>query len=139
MQIFNLTTAVKSGQLVLVACLAGTLAGTQMVAGPVLAEERNPAESSSVTRESDRVTLEAHHRYQSPADRANDALLVTEVKSALADDGVADGSPIVIDCDHGKILLSGVMKSAEDARRAGHIAAGARGVTAVNNQLTWRR
>jgi len=110
-----------------------------MLAGPVQAEERKSVESSSVTTGSDRVNLEGHHHYESAADRANDALLITEVKKALADDGVANDSPIVVDCDHGKILLSGVMKSAEDAKRAGNIAAGAPGVVAVNNQLTWHR
>jgi osmotically-inducible protein OsmY len=44
-----------------------------------------------------------------------------------------------VDCDHGKIRLSGVIGSAEDAHRAGSIAAGAPGVVAVQNQLTWRK
>jgi osmotically-inducible protein OsmY len=63
--------------------------------------------------------------------------LITEVKSSLADDGVACDVAIVVDCDHGMILLSGVMKSTQDAKRAGDIAAGAQGVSAVNNQLIW--
>ena len=63
--------------------------------------------------------------------------MVTEVKSALANDGLANDSPIVIDCDHGKILLSGVMKSAADAKRAGEIASSTPGVVAVKNRLTW--
>jgi osmotically-inducible protein OsmY len=133
----NLRSGAKYGRLVLVATLAGVLAGTQMRAGQALAEEGKSVESSSITTNNDSVNLEAHHHYQSPAERANDALLITEVKSALADDGVAEGSPIVVDCDHGKILLSGVMKSAEDAKRAGNIAASAPGVLTVKNQLTW--
>jgi len=108
-----------------------------MLAGRVQAEESTSAQSNSVATENDSVTLEAHHHYQSAADRANDALLITEVKRALADDGVAEDSPIIVDCDHGTILLSGVMKSAEDAKRAGNIAASAAGVVAVKNQLTW--
>jgi len=108
-----------------------------MLAGQVRAEEGKSVESSSVTTDKDSVNLEGHHHYQFAADRANDALLITEVKSALADDGVAEDSPIVVDCDHGKILLSGVMKSDEDAKRAGNIAASVRGVIAVKNQLTW--
>jgi len=127
----------KYGGLVLVAAGAGILAGAQMLAGRVQAQEGKSVESSSVTTEHNSVSLEAHHHYQSAADRAHDALLITEVKSALADDGVAEDSPIVVDCDHGKILLSGVMKSAEDAKRAGNIAASAPGVVAVKNQLTW--
>jgi len=108
-----------------------------MLAGRIQAEESTSAQSNSVATENDSVTLEAHHHYQSAADRANDALLITEVKRALADDGVAEDSPIIVDCDHGTILLSGVMKSAEDAKRAGNIAASAAGVVAVKNQLTW--
>jgi len=134
---FNLRSTAKCGRLVLVAAVAGTLAGTQMLAGQVQAEEGKSVESSSVTTENNSVNLEAHHHYQSAADQANDALLITEVKGALADDGVAKDSPIVVDCDHGKILLSGVMKSAEDAKRAGNIASSAPDVVAVKNQLTW--
>jgi osmotically-inducible protein OsmY len=133
----NLRSGAQYGRLVLVVAVAGILVGTQMRAGQVWAEEGNSVESSSITTGNDSVNLEAHHHYQSAAERADDALLITEVKSALADDGVAEGSPIVVDCDHGKILLSGVMKSAEDAERAGNIAASAPGVVTVKNQLTW--
>jgi len=117
--------------------MAAILAGTQVLASWVQADETKAVESNSSATSNDSVSLEAHHHYQSAADRANDALLITEVKSALADDGVADNSPILVDCDHGKILLTGVMKSAEDAKRAGNIAASAPGVVAVKNQLTW--
>ena len=133
----NQRSAAKCGRLVVVAAVAGILAGTEMLAGHGQAEEGKSVESSSVTTENSSVNLEAHHHYQSAAERANDALLITKVKSALADDGVAEDSPIVVDCDHGKILLSGVMKSAEDAKRAGNIAANTPGVVAVKNQLTW--
>jgi osmotically-inducible protein OsmY len=133
----NLRSGAQYGTLVLAVAVAGILVGTQMRADQVLAEEGKSVESSSITTGNDSVNLEAHHHYQSAAERANDALLITEVKSALADDGVAEGSPIVVDCDHGKILLSGVMKSAEDAERAGNIAASAPGVVTVKNQLTW--
>jgi osmotically-inducible protein OsmY len=122
---------------VLVLAVAGVLAGSQMLAAQVLAQEGKSVESNSVTTEKESASLEAHHQYKNSAERANDALLITEVKSALADDGVADESAIVIACDHGTILLSGVMKSAEDAKHAGKIAAAAPGVIAVKNQLTW--
>jgi len=133
---FNARSAAKCGRLALVATVAGILAGSHMLAGQVQAEESKSVKSSSTT-DNDRVNRDAHHHYQSPADRANDALLITEVKSALADDGIAKDSPIVVDCDHGNILLSGVMKSAEGAKRAGNIAASAPGVVGVKNQLTW--
>ena len=134
---FNSSSPLKYERLVLIAAMAGILAATQMLSCQVQAAEGQSAESSSVATGKDSVNLEGHHHYQSVADRANDALLITEVKSALADDGVAEGSPIVVDCDHGKILLSEVMKSAKDAKRAGNIAASAPGVVTVKNQLTW--
>ena len=134
---FSLRSTAKYGRLLSVSAVVGILAGTQMLAGQVQAEEGKSVESSSVATDHDSVNLEGHHHYQSPADRANDALLITEVKSALAEDGVAENSPIIVDCDHGKILLSGVMKSAEDAKRAGNIAASVPGVVAVKNQLSW--
>ena len=93
--------------------------------------------SNSVSREHDSVNVTGEHHYNSPAERATDAMLITEVKSALASDGVADNYPVAVDCDHGKVLLSGVVKSASDAKHAGDIAAAAQGVTGVKNQLTW--
>jgi osmotically-inducible protein OsmY len=135
---FKLRSAIWLGRRVLiVTTTAGMLAWPQLFAGSALAGAANSVDSSSITTEHDSVDLDAHHHYQSPADRANDALLITEVKSAIAEDGVAEDSVIVVDCDHGKILLSGVMGSAEEARRAGEIAAGAQGVVGVKNRLTW--
>ena len=84
------------------------------------------------------MDVRAEHHYNSPAERAHDDLLIIEVKSALAEDGVADKYPVAVDCDHGKVLLSGVVRSAGDAKHAGDIAAAAEGVTGVKNQLTWR-
>ena len=134
---FYLRSGVKCGRLVLVAAVAGVLVGIQTPAGRVQAEESKSVESSSVATQNDSASLEAHHVYHSSAERANDALLITEVKTALAEDGVAEDSPIVVACDHGTILLSGVMKSAEDAKDAGDIASSAPGVVAVKNLLTW--
>lgn len=112
------------------------LAGGALLAVNVHADPAT-GDSSSVSREHDSVNVKAEHHYNSPAERANDDLLITEVKSALARDGVSDGYPVAVDCDHGKIMLSGVVKSARDAKHAGDIAAAAQGVTGVNDQLTW--
>ena len=119
------------------AVVVGIVAAVPLLPGRARAQEGNAVESSSAATEHDKVSLDANHHYQSPADRANDALLITEVKSALDDDGVAAGSPIIVDCDHGKILLIGVMRSAGDAKRADTIAAQQPGVITVKNQLTW--
>jgi osmotically-inducible protein OsmY len=112
------------------------LIGAGMLAADARAEPGS-TDSNSVSRENDSVNVNAEHHYNSPAERANDDLLITEVKSALAQDGVADGYLVAVDCDHGKILLSGVVKSARDAKHAGDIAAAAQGVTGVNDQLKW--
>jgi hypothetical protein len=49
--------------------------------------------------EEDHAHSEATHHYSSEADRAKDALLITEVKTVLASDGVTDGHAVVVDCD----------------------------------------
>ena len=113
------------------------LIGGGLFAGNACSDPGSTDSSNSAYRENDSVNVKAEHHYNSPAERANDALLITEVKSALAHDGVADGYLVAVDCDHGKILLSGVVKSAQDAKRAGDIAAAAEGVTGVTDQLTW--
>src|SRR5277367_6260660 len=120
---------------------AASLALALLVGGGLYAvdarAEPGSTDSNSASREHDSVNVAAEHHYNSPAERANDDLLITEVKSALADDGVTDNYPVAVDCDHGKVLLSGVVKSAADAKHAGDIAAAAQGVTGVKNQLTW--
>ena len=113
------------------------LIGGGLMASGARADPAGSDSASDVSRENDSVKVQAQHHYNSPAERANDDLLITEVKSALANDGVADGYLVAVDCDHGKILLSGVVKSARDAKHAGDIAAAAQGVTGVNDQLTW--
>ncbi len=105
---------------------------------PVLAQQRT-TDMSSVSRLDESVQTSASHHYQNTAERAKDDLLITEVKSDLAKDGVADDHPVAVDCDHAKIRLSGVIGSSDDARRAGQIAARAPGVVAVVNQLTWQK
>ena len=92
----------------------------------------------SLTVEHDNVRASAEHTYNSPAERAHDDLLITEVKSSLAKKGISDGYAIVVDCDHGTIELSGVVASANAARRAASIASNTQGVVGVKSKLTWR-
>jgi len=125
----------RSLRTVLSAVAIGSIVG--LFAVNVFADPGATDSSNSVSREHDSVNVAAEHHYNSPAERANDAMLITEVKSALADDGVTDNYPVAVDCDHGKVLLSGVVKSQRDAKHAGEIAAAAQGVTGVKNQLTW--
>jgi hypothetical protein len=92
----------------------------------------------SLDVEHDKVQTSAEHHYNSPAERANDDLLITEVKSSLADQGISDGYPVEVDCDHGTVQLSGVVASADEAKAAEALALNTRGVVGVQNKLTWR-
>ena len=91
----------------------------------------------SHSAEEDHAHSEATHRYTSEADRAKDALLITEVKTALANDGVTDGHAVVVDCDNGVVLLAGAIGSAADAQHAVAVASSVDGVVAVKNHLKW--
>jgi len=92
----------------------------------------------SMTVEHDKVRTSAEHLYHSPAERAKDDLLITEVKSSLAERGISDRYPVEVDCDHGTIQLSGVVATADDARKAEVIALQTSGVVGVKDKLTWR-
>jgi BON domain len=94
--------------------------------------------NKSITLEHDDVQTSAEHHYNSPAERAKDDLLITEVKSLLAERGISDQYPVEVDSDHGMIQLSGVVASADKAREAQSIALNTTGVVGVKNKLTWR-
>ena len=108
----------------------------------VRAQQAMPAPSNEITTSSksehDSVQSSAEHHYNSPAERANDDLIITEVKASLADKKISDRYPVVVDCDHGTVQLSGVVASARDAKQATVLAQNIEGVVAVKNQLTWR-
>ena len=92
----------------------------------------------SITLESDDVQTSAEHHYNSPVERAKDDLLITKVKSSLAERGISNQYPVQVDCDHGTIQLSGVVASADAARQAETIALNTSGVLSVKDKLTWR-
>ena len=104
------------------------------------AEEQTPTTSTSqsLSIEQERLATVGKHHYNSPAERAQDDLLITEVKSALSTNGVTQGHEVEVDCDHGKIRLSGTVDSAVDAKHAEQIAAAVQGVSGVDNRLIWR-
>lgn len=93
---------------------------------------------SSVSLEKDSATSVGHHHYNSDAERAQDDLLITEVKSALLSDGISKNYPVQVDADHGTVVLRGVVASAEDVKAAADDAADVRGVVAVKNELRVR-
>lgn len=80
-----------------------------------------------------------HHHYASPAERAQDALLIAKVKTAIADKRLADNYPLTVDADHGRVTLTGVLASPQDVQRVATLVAGIDGVTGVNNRLTWQK
>jgi len=98
----------------------------------------SPPTSQSIKMERDTVQSSAAHHYNSPAERANDALIITEVKTSLADQGITDRYPVAVDCDHGTVQLTGVVASPDDAKQAVALAQNIKGVVDVKNQLTWR-
>src|SRR5260370_34036128 len=107
----------------------------QMTSNPAAANAPVVTTDRSQTVEHDKVRTSAEHIYNSPAERANDDLLITEVKSSLADRGISDRYPVEVDCDHGTIQLSGVVAAADAARNAAVIALNTRGVVGVKNKL----
>ncbi len=83
-------------------------------------------------------SVERHH-YASPAERAQDALLIVKIKAAIADERLADNYPLTVDADHGRVTLTGVLASPQDMQRAVNLVAGIDGVAGVNNRLTWQK
>jgi osmotically-inducible protein OsmY len=114
------------------ACAQQELSANRPNDAPARATDR------SITLENDTAQTSAEHHYNSPAERANDDLLITKVKSSLAERGISNQFPVQVDCDHGTILLSGVVASADTARQAETIALNTTGVVGVKDKLTWR-
>ena len=94
---------------------------------------------SSVSLDTDSASSVGHHHYNSDAERAQDDLLITEVKSTLANKGISNGYPVEVDADHGTVTLSGVVASADQVTMAGKEAAAVPGVVAVKNKLQTHR
>jgi osmotically-inducible protein OsmY len=104
----------------------------------VLAQDLGPKVANDATIQSENLSAhsEQHTIYATPADQANDALLITEVKSNLAKDGLADGYPITVGVTHGVVTLTGVLGSQQDVSRAIVLARGCDGVKGVQSRLT---
>jgi osmotically-inducible protein OsmY len=130
----NIMSGVIAG--VVAGALSCATAWTQ-VASPATTSP-NEVTNSSLTVEEENVHSEGVHHYQDSAEEAEDAALIVKVKTALATDGVANGHPVEIDCDHGVARLSGVVASADDAKHAAQVAAAVPGIRGVDNKLTWR-
>ena len=125
----------------LISTVASGIAAGLILAIRVHAQQaipETPPTTQSTRLEHDTVQSSAAHHYNSPAERANDALIITEVKTSLADQGITDRYAVAVDCDHGTVQLTGVVASADAARQAVTLAQNIQGVTEVKNQLTWR-
>jgi osmotically-inducible protein OsmY len=112
-----------------------------MPAGPLDAQD-SPAQPEtstfhSRTQESEHAHSDTIHNYASETARANDAMLIAAVKTALSDDGVTRGHAVVVDCDHGTVTLAGAVASPADAQHAAQVASSVDGVAGVKNKLTW--
>jgi osmotically-inducible protein OsmY len=114
---------------------------TEVVPGEPASQAPSNAQPAQVVTHSD-VSLQkdsaasiGHHHYNNDAERAQDDLLITEVKSALAEDGISKGYPVEVDADHGTVTLSGVVANRDDVQAAAQDAADVDGVVAVKNQL----
>jgi osmotically-inducible protein OsmY len=120
--------------------LAVTLCGCALaLAGAPSARAQTQTSSESVNQQELSAHSYQEHHYASPAERAEDALLIVKVKAAIADAGLADNDPLTVDADHGRITLAGVLDSHQNVDRAVALVAGIDGVTGVNNRLTWQK
>jgi osmotically-inducible protein OsmY len=127
-----------TSQGLLAAGLAVAALSLTIMAQPSTARAQTRVDSESVHQELSAQSTATHH-YSSPADEAQDALLIVKVKAAIADEGLADDYPLTVDADHGRVTLAGVLASPEDVQRAAILVAGIDGVKGVNNRLTSRK
>ena len=118
---------------------AAALSGAIALALPAGAQAQERIESETIRQQDLSAQSAAEHHYASPAQRAQDALLIVEVKAAIANEGLADDYPLTVDADHGRVTLTGVLASREDVDRAIALVAGLDGVTGINNRLTWEK
>jgi osmotically-inducible protein OsmY len=100
---------------------------------------QNTVTEESVQEQQLQAQSAAKHHYASPAERAEDDLLIVKVKAAIANSDLADNYPLTVDADHGRITLTGVLASPDDVRQAVALVEGIDGVTGVNNRLTWEK
>jgi osmotically-inducible protein OsmY len=98
---------------------------------------QNVSSDESVQEQQLQAQSVQKHHYASPAERAEDDLLIVKVKAAIADSDLADNYPMTIDADHGRVTLTGVLGSREDVAQTLALVQGIDGVTGINNRLTW--
>src|ERR1700721_3621180 len=94
---------VKFVSVMLLCGLAVPISSSHAQLRTVVTDSRGPAADAPATNTNQSITLEhddvqtsAEHHYNSPADRAKDDLLITEVKSSLAERGISDQYPVKV-------------------------------------------
>jgi osmotically-inducible protein OsmY len=110
-----------------------------LLAPPLCALAQNRVTSETLHEQNLSAQSEAKHHYNSPAERAEDDLLIVKVKAAIADSGLADESPLTVDADHGRVTLTGVLASRADVEQTLRLVSGIDGVKGINNRLTWEK
>ena len=123
-----------------IAKILALAASLSLAASVVFAGSQNTSEEpGSWNIESENMT--AHHfdqhHYSSPAEEAQDALLITEVKSAIAKADIGPLYALTVDADHGTVSLTGEAADRATAERIKDIASQVEGVKAVRNQIDW--
>jgi len=119
--------------------LSITVLSVTIMTWPATAGAQTRVTTESVRQENLSAESSSTHHYASPAERAEDALLIVKVKAAIADEGLADDYPLTVDADHGRVTLTGVLASPANVQRAASLVAGIDGVKGVNNRLTWEK
>ncbi len=132
MQPVNSAIGVRPG----IALLALALLFTVMFSSAA-AFAQNRVTNETVREQNLSAHSSAEHHYNSPAERAEDDLLIVKVKSAVADSGLADEYPLTVDADHGRVTITGVLGSRRDVQRMLALVSGIDGVKSINNRLTW--
>ena len=131
----SVTTALT---LALVLCAVSAGAQSQDLQTQVVPGGASPprvTKNYSVPLEKDTAASVGHHHYNSDAERAQDDLLITEVRSVLMDAGISKDYPVQVDADHGTVTLTGIVASADEVQAAARDAGQVHGVVAVRNQL----
>jgi hypothetical protein len=78
-----------------------------------------------------------NHHYDSAATQADDALLITEVKSAIAKSDLGQPYAVTVDADHGIVILTGQVPNPGMAGQLEQIASRCDGVKGVQSHLDW--
>jgi osmotically-inducible protein OsmY len=95
--------------------------------------DRASEQMTAAARDAQEKTMEAGEK---AADKVEDAVITTTVKSELARDSTLSATRINVDTDAGRVLLRGSAPSEQARDHATALVSGVRGVVSVDNQLT---